>query len=85
MLCPICATVLFNFFLKLCPICATVDFIKYRPGGPLFIDGSIVTKVCYSISPLGKQTSVLKKHVKMSTNFKPRSNFKPQSRDIKTV
>ena len=30
-------------------------FYKIPPRGPIFIDGSIVTKVCYSISPLGKQ------------------------------
>ena len=33
------------YFFKLCPICATVDFIK-NARGPIFIDGSIVTKVC---------------------------------------
>ena len=26
---------------------------KKPPRGPIFIDGSIVTEVCYSISPLG--------------------------------
>ena len=45
-------------------------FYKIPPRGPIFIDGSIVTKVCYSISPLGKQNLYFKKHVKMSTNFK---------------
>ena len=43
----------YYFFVKLCPIYATVHFTKKPPRGPILIDGSIVTKVCYSISPLG--------------------------------
>ena len=54
MLCPICATVLFNFF-KVMSHLSHRRFYKIPPRGPIFMDGSIVTKVCYSISPLGKQ------------------------------
>ena len=34
---------------------------KNRPRGPIFIDSLIVTKVCYSISPLGYENPYLKK------------------------
>ena len=36
-------------------------FYKKPPRGPIFIDGSIVTKVCYSISPPWLAESVFKK------------------------
>ena len=64
-------------------------FYKKPPRGPIFIDGSIVTKVCYSISPLASRICIKKtcekcQQILSRKNFKAASNFM-QSRDIKTV